>query len=79
MFTKKTNDEFTAVLVYVDDLLISGNSPSHIQELKDQLKSHFHMKDLGVLSYFLGLDVSTSNQGIFISQKKYTLDLLKEA
>ncbi|XP_071721516.1 uncharacterized mitochondrial protein AtMg00810-like [Rutidosis leptorrhynchoides] len=76
---KKDNDQFTAILVYVDDLLITGSSLTHINQLKDQLKSHFHMKDLGSLSYFLGLEVSKSAQGIFISQRKYTLDLLKEA
>ncbi|XP_071688419.1 uncharacterized mitochondrial protein AtMg00810-like [Rutidosis leptorrhynchoides] len=47
-------------------------------QLKDQLKSQFHMKDLGSVSYFLGLDVSRSAQGVFVSQQKYTMDLLKK-
>ncbi|GKB65306.1 retrovirus-related pol polyprotein from transposon TNT 1-94 [Tanacetum coccineum] len=78
LFTKKDAESFTAVLVYVDDLLITGTHLDKIQELKNQLSSHFHMKDLGQLSYFLGFEVSKSDQGIFISQKKYTLELLKE-
>ncbi|XP_071718669.1 uncharacterized mitochondrial protein AtMg00810-like [Rutidosis leptorrhynchoides] len=79
LFTKRDADQFTAILVYVDDLLITGNSSAHIQALKDQLKATFHMKDLGSLSYFLGLEVSKTDQGVFISQQKYTLDMLKEA
>ncbi|XP_071718090.1 uncharacterized mitochondrial protein AtMg00810-like [Rutidosis leptorrhynchoides] len=47
--------------------------------VEEQLKSTFHMKDLGALSYLLRLEVSKSEHGIFISQRKYTLDLLKEA
>lgn len=50
-----------------------------IQQLKDQLSEHFHMKDLGSVSYFLGLEVAHSEHGIFISQKKYALELLTEA
>ncbi|XP_071699526.1 uncharacterized mitochondrial protein AtMg00810-like [Rutidosis leptorrhynchoides] len=78
LFTKSDDTQFTAVLCYVDDLLITGNSPEHIQRLKDNLKSSFHMKDLGELSYFLGLEVSKTAQRVFISQQKYTNDLLKE-
>ncbi|GKE34173.1 retrovirus-related pol polyprotein from transposon TNT 1-94 [Tanacetum coccineum] len=52
LFTKKDVDSFTAVLVYVDDLLITSTHSDKIQELKNQLSSHFHMKDLeaGVLN-----------------------------
>ncbi|GJT04308.1 retrovirus-related pol polyprotein from transposon TNT 1-94 [Tanacetum coccineum] len=57
----------------------TGSSTTKIQHLKSQLSSHFHMKDLGELNYFLGLEICKSEQGIFISQKKYTLDLLTEA
>ena len=79
MFVKTSSESFTAVLVYVDDLMITGSDNKEIQVLKSQLSSHFHMKDLGELNYFLGLEVCRSDQGIFISQKKYTIDLLQEA
>ncbi|GJS06409.1 retrovirus-related pol polyprotein from transposon TNT 1-94 [Tanacetum coccineum] len=78
LFVKSDSSSFTAVLVYVDDLLITGTSSSLIHELKKQLSSTFHMKDLGELSYFLGLEVCKNYQGIFISQKKYTTYLHKE-
>jgi hypothetical protein len=42
------------------------------------LKNEFDIKDLGKLSYFLGIEIAYSNKGLFLSQRKYTLDLLKE-
>ncbi|XP_071728325.1 uncharacterized mitochondrial protein AtMg00810-like [Rutidosis leptorrhynchoides] len=79
LFTKRDSEQFTAILVYVDDLSITGNSPVHIEILKSQLNSSFQMKYLGTVSYFLGPEVSKLTQGIFISQKTYTPDLLKKA
>ncbi|GJS54320.1 retrovirus-related pol polyprotein from transposon TNT 1-94 [Tanacetum coccineum] len=79
LFTKKEGDSFTAILVYVDDLMITGNNPVQIQSLKSQLNSTFHMNDLRDLHYFLGLEVTKVDSSLFISQKKYTLELLKEA
>lgn len=68
----------TLVLIYVDDLLITGNSTASISELKKFLASNFHMKDLGPVTYFLGLEIDRSSNGFFISQKKYVLNLLQE-
>lgn len=78
LFTKHDANTITLVLAYVDDLRIAGNSESEIDKLKHMLSIHFHMKDLGSLRYFLGLEIDKSDQGFFVSQKKYTLDLLKE-
>ncbi|GJY84518.1 retrovirus-related pol polyprotein from transposon TNT 1-94 [Tanacetum coccineum] len=47
LFTKRNGTTFTAVIVYVDDLMITGTHGTEIQNLKSQLNSHFHMKDLG--------------------------------
>lgn len=66
------------MLVYVDDLLIAGNSTSDIDSLKQFLSNSFHMKDFGDVRYFLGLEMDRSSAGFFISQKKYTTDLLEE-
>lgn len=49
-----------------------------IDQAKQYLNSQFNMKDLGELSYFLGIEVDRNEDGIFISQRKYTMDLLKE-
>ena len=49
-----------------------------IESLKKQLRAEFEVKDLGTMRYFLGMEVAHSKKGLFISQRKYTLDLLKE-
>jgi len=55
------------VLVYVDDLIIAGNTSSIIKRFKLYLSTCFHMKDLGVLKYFLGIEVARNPTGIFLS------------
>jgi len=66
------------LLVYVDDMIIIGDDEIEKQNLRERLVAQFEMKDLGKLEYFLGIEVAYSRQGIFISQNKYILDLLKE-
>lgn len=78
LFVKHKADAVTLILVYVDDILICGNSEKEIQSIKSMLSATFHMKDLGSVSYFLGLKISRSPSGFFGSQKKYCIDLLKE-
>lgn len=78
LFTKTVEDSITICLIYVDDLLICGNNKDGIQSLKAMLSSHFNMKDLGQLRYFLGIEIDRNSSGIFLSQTKYTVDLLKE-
>jgi len=64
--------------VYVDDVILSGNSPSEITSVKQLLQHKFCIKDLGKLKYFLGLEVSRTSKGIHICQK-YALDILFES
>lgn len=78
LFTKCKDDTITLVLVYVDDLLLASNSNEQIKLLKMMLSAKFHMKDLGNLRYFLGLEVDCSLAGFFVSQHKYLVDLLHE-
>ena len=66
------------ILVYVDDLIISGNSPQQIQIFKDYLATCFRMKDLGPVKYFLGLEVARSPAGIYLCQQKYATDIVAE-
>ncbi|RVW97533.1 Retrovirus-related Pol polyprotein from transposon RE2 [Vitis vinifera] len=67
------------VLVYVDDLIISGNDSAALKTFKAYLNDCFKMKDLGVLKYFLGIEVARSSTGLFLCQRKYTLDIVSEA
>lgn len=78
LFTCRNGKSFTALLIYVDDILITGNDLKAISTLKQFLHSRFRIKDLGDLKYFLGIEVSRSKRGISISQRKYTLEILKD-
>ena len=67
------------VLIYVDDILITGNSNSAIQRLIHSLSQHFALKDLGTLHYFLGIEATwTLDGGLHLSQTKYIQDLLRK-
>ena len=60
-------------------MIITGNDLNGIQELKDFFSQQFEMKDLGHLSYFLGLEIIHSTNGLYITQAKYASDLLSRA
>ncbi|XP_028098765.1 uncharacterized protein LOC114298404 [Camellia sinensis] len=78
LFTKSKGNTFTAVLIYVHDILITGNNELVIKSFKDFLFQQFHIKDLGNRKYFLGIEGSQSKKGIFISLRKYALDILND-
>ena len=64
--------------LYVDDMIYMGSSGSVVADFKACLAKKFEMSDLSMLHYFLGLEVKQGEDGIFISQRKYALDLLKK-
>jgi hypothetical protein len=66
----------TLLLLYVDDILITGDDEDHISHVKQQLSAGIQMFDLGPLSYFLGIEVKQSSEGYYISQSKYIHDLI---
>ncbi|BBG93508.1 ABC-2 type transporter family protein, partial [Prunus dulcis] len=78
LFLKHRKGKVTALIIYVDDMIITGNDKQEISQLQDYLATEFEMKDLGGLKYFLGIEVARSQQGIFLSQRKYVLDLLTD-
>jgi len=59
-------------------MIITGSDIEEIARLRNNLFKEFEMKDLGGLKYFLEIEVLLSNKGIFISQRKYIMDLLAE-
>ena len=66
------------LIVYVDDIVITSSDHDGIQKFKQHLFNHFQTKDLEKLKYFLGVEVTQSNSGVVISQRKYTLDILAD-
>ena len=64
------------VCLYVDDLIFTGNCPIMFEEFKRSMTDEFEMIDLGLMLYCLGIEVVQSRESIFISQKKYTGEIL---
>lgn len=78
LFTYTSGSSIVTLLVYVDDMVLAGNSTSLLTQVKEFLSTQFKIKDLGTLKYFLGLELARSIAGIYLNQRKYTLDLLKD-
>ena len=78
LFFKRDGDDITLLIVYVDDMIVTGSSPKEVEKLQSHLAKEFEMKDLGTLKYFFGIEVSRSKYELFLSQRKYTVDLLNE-
>ena len=79
LFVKHSNEGKRAVLiVYVDDIILTGDDNGEIDKLKKLLAFEFEIKDLGEVKYFLGMEFARSKQGISVCQRKYVLDLLGE-
>ena len=78
LFYKRDGDDITLFIVYVDDMIVTGSNSIKIEKLQSYLAKEFEMKDLGPLKYFLDIKVSRTKQRLFLSQRKYTLDLLVE-
>lgn len=65
------------VLVYVDDIIITGSVPSEIDEFVAKLHAEFSLKDIGDLHFFLGVEVThLSTRSLHLCQRKYILNLL---
>ena len=64
------------MLVYVDDIILTGNNTDHINRFVQSFSQHFSLKDLGSLSYFLGIEATHKSTGLLLTQKRYITDLL---
>ena len=76
LFFRHSASGVSILVVYVDDILITGSDADETRRLSAALAREFEIKALGPLRYFLGLEVAYSSSGIFVSQQKYTVDLL---
>ena len=75
LFVKKNKEEVTVLIVYVDDMEVTGDDPEEMSNLQTVLTAEFELKDLGHLKYFLGIEVARSKAGISMCQRKYVLVL----
>ena len=78
VFYRNSSSGIILLVVYVDDIVITRSDSKSISSLKLFLQSQFHTKVLGMLRYFLGIEIMRSKHGIFLYQGKYVLDLLFE-
>lgn len=76
LFILKWNRDYVYLLVYVDDMLVTGTNPALVDNIITQLGRRFSIKDLGQLSYFLGVEVTKTSKGLHLMQRKYINDLL---
>ncbi|CAA7042103.1 unnamed protein product [Microthlaspi erraticum] len=79
LFHYHRNGKKMALLMYVDDMLLTGSDPALLQDLLDCLNKRFSMKDLGKPHYFLGVEIESYTGGMFLHQQAYAADILHQA
>ncbi len=66
------------LMVYVDDLYLTGNAPAIVQEIKHQHMKQYEMTHLGPITKYLGLEFTKLGEGVFIHQRSYILRILHD-
>nr|GEZ11367.1 ribonuclease H-like domain, reverse transcriptase, RNA-dependent DNA polymerase [Tanacetum cinerariifolium] len=79
IYTKTSKDSTLLIRVYVDDLIITGTPKKEIEKFKAQMEEKFKIRDLGLLAYYLGIEVTQTDGDISIKQSAYANKILKEA
>ena len=78
LFVKTENNNIIIVQIYVDDIIFGATNEKLCQVFSKHMQDEFEMSMMGELTYFLGLQIKQTNEGIFINQTKYTKELLKK-
>ena len=78
LYVKHNSNEILVVSLYVDDLLITRSNAKLINEFKLDMMQVFEMIDLGLMTYFLGMEINQGKDQVFICQKKYAKEILKK-
>jgi len=78
MYIKINNVEMLIIVVYVDDIIFGSNAHKMSQKFAEEMQKKIEMSVLGELSFFLGLQITQTNKGIFISYTKYIKEMLKK-
>ncbi|KAA3475180.1 Retrovirus-related Pol polyprotein from transposon TNT 1-94 [Gossypium australe] len=76
LFIQVSSDSQLLLMAYVDDIVITGSSSKDIDSVVLQLHDRFTLKDMGQLNYFLGIEVQSTPQGLFLNQRKYVQEIL---
>lgn len=76
LFIKREKRKIIYILVYVDYLIITGNNLGYINSFIKHLCQTFHCRDLGLLKYFIGIEIIYNSEGAILSQQKYAKDIL---
>ncbi|XP_022872894.1 uncharacterized protein LOC111391851 [Olea europaea var. sylvestris] len=79
LFVLSKGADLIYLLLYVDDIVVTGNNTTVLDDFICRLTSEFSTKDLGSLNYFLGLEAHLTSAGLFLSQTKYALEILQRA
>ncbi|GJW78326.1 ribonuclease H-like domain-containing protein [Tanacetum coccineum] len=79
LFIYTQGSQVAYLLIYVDDIILTASSPALLQQIVGSLHKEFDMTDLGALNYFLSISDVRHPTGLFLSQKKYALQLLEHA
>jgi hypothetical protein len=78
VYTRGTGKNAVVIGVYVDDLIVTGSEPAEIQKFKKEMTTQFEMSDLGLLSYYLGIEVDQQQDFIAIKQTSYARKILNQ-
>ncbi|KAI3684116.1 hypothetical protein L6452_33335 [Arctium lappa] len=79
VYTRKESGNLLIVGIYVDDMIVTGNCDRNVKHFKEQMSREFEMSDLGLLSYYLGIEVSQHEDGISLKQTAYAKNVLLKA
>jgi hypothetical protein len=79
VYTRGVGEARVVIGVYVDDLVITGSNPAIIEAFKEEMRQTFRMSDLGLLSFYLGIEVKQGQQCITLGQAAYARKLLEKA
>lgn len=76
LYIRNSSASQIILMIYVDDIVITGSSATEVDEVISQLNLQFSLKDLGSAQLFLGMEITQLNKGVLLNQKKYINDVL---
>jgi histone deacetylase 1/2 len=79
LFVLQRGHDVAYLLLYVDDIVLTGSSSTLLANVVNRLRSEFAVRDMGALSFFLGIDVSRTKYGFYLNQGRYAEDILEHA